>query len=97
MPTYADQAASAIKALGERGGSSVAAIKKVIAAKSKGDVNAVSFSKVSLILLCARTTLVQLSNSHFLFMTPLCTKLTIIYFYCFNKFIKNNLTIIVTL
>jgi hypothetical protein len=40
--TYADQAASAIKALAERGGSSLAAIKKHLAAKNNGvAVNAV--------------------------------------------------------
>ena len=43
MPSYADQAASAIKGLKERGGSSLAAIKKAIAGKNNGDVNAVSY------------------------------------------------------
>ena len=37
--TYADQAAAAIKALGERNGSSLVAIKKIMSAK--GTVNAV--------------------------------------------------------
>jgi len=45
MPTYAAQAAAAIKALGARGGSSLAAIKKYIAAKN----GAKGFSAVRLL------------------------------------------------
>ena len=43
MPTYAAQAAAAIKALGEKGGSSLAAIKKYMSAKNgAAGYNAVS-------------------------------------------------------
>jgi len=50
MPTYAAQAAAAIKALGSRGGSSLIAIKKYLTAKNgaKG-FSAVSLSKLNLL------------------------------------------------